>query len=488
MREQKANKALLPERAFLQFTPFTKSRYPMQRSSTNRTDMFQRLRDPIHDLVEFADTPFERMIWSLLESPEFQRLRRVRQLGFSDFVFPGATHSRFSHSVGVFHTSRILCNVLREKLGSDFISDRAEVAICAALIHDLGHGPFSHAFEAALGEEGRHEEWTERFIKETHLRDKLESFRRGFSDEVAAIFKSETSPDIYSSIVSSQFDADRLDYMRRDRMMSGTQLGGIDFTWLVRNLEVRNIEIGSDDQQFAEVSTFVLGPKALWAGEAYVLSLFHLYPAVYLHKTTRGAEKIFSNLMQSVRSLVQEGRIDETGLPGNHPIIRYLREQTLANYAELDDAVVWGALPLLAQSRDPSVGESADRLRYRRLYKAIDVRSALGDGRLNAGEDIDQRVLRFKRLLAAKMQEDQSLVHRILIDRFERNPYKQRGYETPKGIERIHILENDHPIDLARVSDVVAALKPFHVFRLYVESDDDRAKALIAEVMKEAHG
>lgn len=376
--------------------------------------------------------------------------------------------------------------MLREKLGQDFIDDRSEVAICAALIHDLGHGPFSHAFEAALGEEGKHEEWTEKFIKETSLVDILEGYRRGFSDEVAAIFRSESSPDIYSSIVSSQFDADRLDYMRRDRLMSGTQLGGIDFTWLVRNLEVRTIEIGSDEQSFAEVSTFVLGPKALWAGENYGLSLFHLYPAVYLHKTTRGAEKIFSALMQDLRNLVVENRVNESGLPDNHPLVRYLREQSLVAYAELDDAVVWGALPMLSQARDPALAESANRLRFRRLYKAIDVRTDLGDGRLNAGEDIDQRMLRFRRLLEARIQADQSLAHRILIDRFERNPYKKRGYETPKGIERIHILENDRPIDLAQVSDVVAALKPFHIHRLYIANDDERARDLITDVMREA--
>lgn len=145
-----------------------------------------------------------------------------------------------------------------------------------------------------------------------------------------------------------------------------------------------------------------------------------------------------------------------------------------------------GALPMLSQARDPALAESANRLRFRNLYKAIDVRADMGDGRLNAGEDIDQRMLRFRRLLEGRVQADQSLAHRILVDRFERNPYKKRGYETPKGIERIHILENDRPIDLARVSDVVAALKPFHVYRLYIANDDDRARDLIAEVMREA--
>ncbi len=456
--------------------------------ASNRTEMFQRLRDPVHDLIEFADTPFERMIWSLLEGPEFQRLRRIRQLGFSDFVFPGATHSRFAHSVGVFHTARLLCSVLKEKLAGEFNPDRADVAIAAALIHDLGHGPFSHAFEDALGEVGRHEEWTLRFIRETAIFDKLNSYRAGFGEEVALIFTSESSPDIYSSVVSSQFDADRLDYMRRDKMMSGTQLGGIDFTWLVRNLEVRNIEIGSDDQRFAEVSTFVLGPKALWAGESYVLSLFHLYPAVYLHKTTRGAEKVFSLLMRALKSRIEEGSVDQTGLSATHPIVRYLRDgSVLGNYSDLDDSVVWGALALLAQSADPIISESAQRLRTRTLCKAIDVRRGLGDGRLNAGREIDQRVLKFKRLYQEKVANDQSLVHRILIDKFERNPYKQRGYETTKGgIERIHILENNLPMDLAEVSDVVKALQPFHGYRLYVGQDDEPAKNLVNELITEA--
>jgi HD superfamily phosphohydrolase len=225
--------------------------------------MYQRLRDPVHDLIEFEDNTFERLIWSLLDTVPFQRLRRVRQLGFSDLVFPGATHSRFAHSVGVFHTARQLRDVLKLKLGNEYNEDRANVAVCAALVHDLGHGPFSHAFEQALGEDGKHEEWTARIILETEVGDRLGRFKRDFDKEVAAVFQSETLPDIYSSIVTSQFDADRLDYMRRDRMMTGTRLAGIDFTWLSANLEVDTIEVGSDDQKFAEIATFVLGPKSI---------------------------------------------------------------------------------------------------------------------------------------------------------------------------------------------------------------------------------
>src|SRR4051812_17554068 len=105
----------------------------------------QRIRDPIHDLIEFGTSDFEQMAWSLICTPEFQRLRRIKQLGFSELVFPGATHSRFAHSIGVFHTARALAGRIKIYLGKEDV-ERAETAMAAALVHDLGHGPFSHSF------------------------------------------------------------------------------------------------------------------------------------------------------------------------------------------------------------------------------------------------------------------------------------------------------------------------------------------------------
>src|ERR1700741_3101412 len=110
----------------------------------------QRIRDPVHDLIEFDATKFDSVLWQVLNTRPFQRLRRIKQLGFSEYVFPGATHTRFAHSVGVFHTARRLVTVLREQLGGRFDEVRSGVAVCAALLHDLGHGPFSHTFEGVL--------------------------------------------------------------------------------------------------------------------------------------------------------------------------------------------------------------------------------------------------------------------------------------------------------------------------------------------------
>jgi HD superfamily phosphohydrolase len=167
----------------------------------------RRIRDPVHDLIPFDTSKFEQMAWKLLELPEFQRLRRIKQLGFSELVFPGATHSRFAHSVGVFHTARQLAQCIKNQVGENYNEERAQVAMAAALVHDVGHGPFSHAFEAAaasFSQKKDHEDWTAEIVTgSTGVKRVLESFRKGFSKEVANVIVAETPGDIYASIVSS---------------------------------------------------------------------------------------------------------------------------------------------------------------------------------------------------------------------------------------------------------------------------------------------
>jgi HD superfamily phosphohydrolase len=213
----------------------------------------QRIRDPIHNLIEFNIGDFEQMCWRLIQTPAFQRLRRVKQLGFSELIYPGATHSRFSHSVGVFHTARHLAEVIERDRKDAFDLRRSRVAIAAALLHDLGHGPFSHAFEDVLKKLGfgKHEATSVRIIKESEIASILNGFVPNFATSVAQIIENKVPEDIYAAIVSSQFDADRLDYMRRDRFMSGAQSSAIDFEWLMANLEVRRVKIGQDEKEGA---------------------------------------------------------------------------------------------------------------------------------------------------------------------------------------------------------------------------------------------
>jgi HD superfamily phosphohydrolase len=186
----------------------------------------ERIRDPLHNLIEFAigSIEFEEMLWRLIGTSPFQRLRRIKQLGFSDLVFPGACHSRFAHSLGVFFTARRLMEVIKRHV--DRVAEsKMTRALAASLVHDLGHGPFSHSFES-VGERlglrmANHEFVSDRVIRDSEVTIVLNSLGRGFADDVADIIVGAGEKNVYRAVVSSQFDADRLDYMRRDRLMTG---------------------------------------------------------------------------------------------------------------------------------------------------------------------------------------------------------------------------------------------------------------------------
>lgn len=237
----------------------------------------QRVRDPVHNLIEFEANEFEDAMWRVVQSRPFQRLRRIKQLGFSEMVYPGATHSRLAHSLGVFHTARQLMTVI-QRFQTDYRESKAECALAAALVHDVGHGPFSHAFED-FGKRFKlklasHEAVSDKLIRDSEIADILKSLGSGFHDDVANVISAEGPQSVYDAVVSSQFDADRLDYMRRDRLMAGSSHGVIDYDWLISNLQIGKVQFGIDETYAGEIDTFVIGPKAVFAAEGYVLGLF----------------------------------------------------------------------------------------------------------------------------------------------------------------------------------------------------------------------
>jgi hypothetical protein len=467
----------------------------------------QRIRDPLHNLIEFQADEFENAMWRAVQTRAFQRLRRVKQLGFSDLVFPGATHSRLNHSVGVFHTARQLMKVIENHMGQrNFEPTPARVALAASLVHDLGHGPFSHAFEEVgrrLGlQAADHEYVTDALIRNTEVSDAFRPLGSGFASDVADVIKRSGPDTLYDAVVSSQFDADRLDYIRRDRLMTGSEHGAIDFTWLVANLQVGEVEYGVDDKKVGSIKTFVLGPKAVYAAEAYVLGLFQLYPTVYYHKATRSAEKIFTELLVRAISLVRDGSSEKIALPENHPIVRFSKEPDNAeSILLLDDTVMWGALSMLSDADDKGVSELAVRLRDRRLYKCLDVRSRLAehfdeesaglkDGSDEQSYEITERVDRACASINEKISEwvkgKGSDTPRILIDQAVREPYR-RSQESKGPLNQIRIkTDDDELVDLGDRSRVVRAIKPFRVFRLYCAEGDDEARSLMDRLIQGA--
>jgi uncharacterized protein len=438
----------------------------------------RRIRDPVHDLIPFGTDKFEQMAWKLLELPEFQRLRRIKQLGFTELVFPGATHTRFAHSVGVFHTARQLAQCIRLQVGQSFNEERAHTAMAAALVHDVGHGPFSHAFEAAatsFSEKKHHEDWTAEIVTgKTGVNRVLESYRTGFSTEVADLIVAETPADIYASIVSSQFDADRLDYLRRDRMMAGVLHGGFDFSWLLANLEVGAVPLTQDDEIIGEVEALILGTKALQAAESYVLGLFHLYFTVYFHKTTRGAEKMLTALLKRIAELIRGGSGHLTGLSSTHPIYAFVITSSISDYLWLDDTSIWGSLVDLSKAKDEIVSYLAIRLACRRIYKALDVGTAL---QAKGGE---AAVAKFKMRLSEWQKSKGVGPIDVFSDTAKRNPYQRKGLETPDVLKKVLIRRSDGTNfeDLRDRSEVVKALEEKALFRVYVRDNSTRKAVL----------
>lgn len=487
----------------------------------------QRIRDPLHNLIEFPADEFHDAMWRAIQSPQFQRLRRIKQLGFSDLVYPGATHTRFAHSIGVFHTARRLMEVVGKHLKQDraFEDTKAQIALAAALVHDLGHGPYSHAFEE-VGKRlnlamAKHEKVTDLLIREGEISTALNRLGSGFASDVANVIKRSGPANVYGAVVSSQFDADRLDYMQRDRLMTGAHYGAIDFDWLLSNLEVGKVPFGTDDKSAGEIETFVLGPKAIYAAEAYLLGIFQLYATVYLHKATRGAQKLFTELLTKVIALARDGLTSKTGLGENHPLVHFANNPENLNCTlALDDSAVAGALPMMVEAEDRLISDFSTRLRERKLYKCIDVRESLtkgltsGPSRTSGGSKgakvVGQRAGRTKQANPAEEEkrridaleracnavekrvlrfadENRQGIPQVLVDKAERSIYKE--FEESKGpLNQIMIrpgFGDDKPIDVASISQVINAIAPFKVFRVYMEDGDHKAKTVVEKIIKE---
>lgn len=455
----------------------------------------QRVRDPLHDLIEFDNDVLERALWKVIQTEPFQRLRRVKQLGFSDLVYPGATHSRFAHSLGVFHTARQLMQIIRLHTQDDnTYVERTTLA--AALVHDVGHGAFSHAFEE-VGKRlkiifSNHESVSDKLIRDSEISSEMnEIFGSDFANDVADIIKKDGAKTLQHAVVSSQFDADRLDYMRRDRLMTGTQHAAIDFPWLIANLEVASVPIGVDEHSTGVVETFVLGPKAVPAAEAYILGLFQLYPTVYFHKATRGAEKLFIELMVRLVTLVNDGSFNLTGLSSKHPLVRFAKApDDIGNFLNLDDSVVWGSLSLLSEAKDTLISKFSTRLKKRQLFKCYDIRIDVSHKLNPKSEDnselldkIDKCCVKIQNQINEWKKNNESECPRVLIDTVERSPYKSVN-ESKGLLDRINIkIESGDLVDLKECSNVVSALKVYKLFRVYMNIDDIEANEAIRGIV-----
>ena len=443
----------------------------------------QRIRDPVHGLVVFGDSgdrkrdETDRIAWNLLNTPEFQRLRRIRQLSFSDLVFPGATHSRFAHSIGVYHMARRLADVIARREGRQD-PDRERVALLAALLHDIGHGPFSHAFEAvakALRQPKRHEAWSAEIIQgDTEVNRVLRDVSGDLPQRVGALLEDAEPKDIYSVIVSSQFDADCLDYIQRDRLMTGVEFGHIDLDWLLDCLEVGVVTVGREGLE--ETACLYLGPKGIQVAEEYLEARFRLYRMVYMHKTTRAAERMLEAALREAAERIRDCRLEN-----QDPVLRYLasEEPALGDYLDLDDAAVWAALSACAGWEHGLIAGLARRLRQRSLYKCVDVGSRPG-GAGNLWQ-------RFRRKL-----DERAPIWRqeVLFDDEQVSSYKWYPFDDSSALGKVLVKtqpDAPEPEDIADISPIVGALRRGERIQRAYAPDAERAEELQA-ILKEAEG
>ncbi|MFZ1415681.1 MAG: HD domain-containing protein [Defluviicoccus sp.] len=449
----------------------------------------QRIRDPIHDLIVFDEKDeIDQLAWRLINTPEFQRLRRIRQLGVSEFVFPGATHTRFAHSVGVYHNARRLVRLIDEHLldspktdanpKKSPSEDRSIVIRLAALLHDIGHGPFSHAFEGARsalakakGQEKikKHEFFSAELIRheKSGVRKILSEFDPALPAKIAEVIEADDPTDIYHAVVSSSFDADRLDYLQRDRYMTGTRAGSVDLEWLMRNLIVEHISLGQeeDDPNPTLAPTFAFSEKARSAAEDFLLARYRLFTNVYLHKTTRGFEKVVGALIEWLGT---PGNADKVGIEGDHPLIRFLTadgDGSVEDYARLDDMVLWGMIDRLGRSAEELPRALARCLLDRNRPKCLDLSRHFGTS-LQMVEGTDGKIRSaFREQLGRKVFRDAASV----------NLYKDLDGVTAKEHKLIRVRTKDGLLEISRFTDTIINdhLKKDAKFVRYFFSDRD---------------
>jgi HD superfamily phosphohydrolase len=255
-------------------------------------------RDPLYNYISI-DRENDQWLLDLLDSPEMQRLRRIHQLGISNLTYPSADHNRLAHSLGVLHLMQQACHRLERIRGEAAVEPIRDGLLAAALIHDVGHGPFSHLFEPCLGID--HEYWSKVIIlgEETAIHRILRDHDPSLPETVAGLIDADNQdlPSWPKLLISSQLDMDRLDYLRRDSLITGAGYGHFDWYRLLNTFEIDE-EPGGD---------IVWPDKARLAIEEYIFARYYMYQNVYLHKTTRGFEKVIEAAWRRARTLYNDG-------------------------------------------------------------------------------------------------------------------------------------------------------------------------------------
>lgn len=379
-------------------------------------DEIKVLKDPLYGYVKIE----YQIIWDLIDCKELQRLKRIKQLGGSFQVYHTAEHSRFSHSIGVYEIVRqMLEKVIDLK---EILTKREKVVVLiAALLHDLGHNPYSHAFETIC--DCNHEVYTRNIIlNDSDINKVLNKYDLTLANEVASVINHTHKNPILIQLVSSELDADRMDYLLRDSYMTGTKYGVFDFDRIIRVLRVKDNKL-------------VIKYSGINAVEDYVMSRYHMYHQVYFHPTGRSFEVCLKALFKRIRFLYQNNKLNIDIFDA------YLKDPVVSNidHYYFDENVIGYGLLKLSKDADPIINDLANRLLNRDLFKYCDYS--------------DEKYLEIKKKLIENNIDPE---YYLLTDEMSQRPYLPYRKNEKKGI--FVLMKDGSILELSKASVIVKAL------------------------------
>ena len=308
------------------------------------------INDPIYGFIQITNP----LVFDIIEQPYFQRLRRITQMGFSNLVYPGANHTRFHHAIGCLYLMQKVVRVLRFK-HVEISKEEENGLYLAILLHDIGHGAFSHALEHSIVDGITHEEISLLFMK------KLNEEFDGKLSLAISIFEGKYHRNFMNQLISSQLDIDRLDYLNRDSFYTGVTEGNIASDRLITMMNVKN-------------DSLVIEQKGIYSVEKFLISRRLMYWQVYLHKTGLVAEHVLMKILKRAKELVQQGE----SLVANSALFFFLKNNinkkdfntdTLHKFAQLDDFDVLAAIKEWQYHSDPVLSDLCEKIINRKLFR-----------------------------------------------------------------------------------------------------------------------
>lgn len=382
-------------------------------------------KDPVHKYIYVQ----EPLIWELINAREFQRLRRIKQMGTSFFTFHGAEHSRFSHSLGVYEiTRKIIAQFQRHGL-VHWPREETWLSLCAALLHDIGHGPFSHSIENAW--RMHHEQWSRAIVLgETEVNRILRRADERLPERVASVIDKTYDNHIVTSLITSQLDADRMDYLLRDAYYTGVNYGTFDLERILRVMRPHEGQI-------------VIKESGMHAVEDYLMSRYQMYWQVYFHPVTRSSEIVLEKLLQRARQLYDEG-YSFRFLPAPLPQL-FKDALTVADYLLLDEPYMQMVMMQWTNEQDRTLADLCDRFLNRRLFDYVST------------DRIEQQAIADMEMQLRDRGLDPA--HYMQVDVPTHLPYDVYSPLDQQGKQPIYIIdERDELIEISTRSDVVRSI------------------------------